>query len=322
MLVKGGSGRSKGFDPWKIITSKPIALNARVNDLFSKVCVVFNSEPVLILLLSSINLTIASEFDGQNAGYLEVPALPPEIVIVNLANNRITRLHYSSFAGQIELRILRLQNNRISSIDSDAFRDLDALRTLMLGNNSLHTVPPLTDIGDTLSVLSIKDNMIENMANIPACPRLTKIYVTPHFKTLPSGTFDGFKALAEVWMTQGSLVEIGDLFLNGSSTVTKLKFRSNHIRKLPDLSLYTSLQDADFRYNLIPVISRAEFASVSTPLMVRLEGNPLWCDPQSCGVALAAGHGWSITGTCHVFLGDINLNDICFRKYGMKCYHY
>ena len=289
--------------------------------MFSKVCVVFISEPVLILLLLSISLTIASEFNEQNAGYLEVPALPLEIVIVDLANNRITRLHYNSFAGQIELKILKLQNNRISLIDSDTFRDLHALRTLMLGNNSLHTVPPLTDIGDTLSVLSIKNNMIENIANIPVCPRLKKIYVTPNFKTPPSGTFDGFKALTDVWMTQGSLVEIGDLFPNGSSTVTKLKFQYNHIRKLPDLSLYTSLQDADFRYNLIPVISRAEFASVSTPLMVRLEGNPLWCDPHSCGVALATGHGWSITGTCQV-LGDINIDDICFRKYDMERYHY
>ena len=206
--------------------------------------------------------------------------------------------HYISFAGQIKIILLDLHNNRISVIDADAFRDLDELRSLTLSKNLLTVLPPFADVADTITSLHLKDNNIESLTNIPTLPNLQYFYATPHFHTLPAGIFDGFRALNMVWMMGGSLGEIDDLFLNGSSTVTKLLFRSNHITKLPDLSLHTNLQEADFVNNLIPFITYGEFVSVSSPLIVRLEGNPLWGDRDSCLVALSTGQAWSITGTC------------------------
>ena len=265
----------------------------------------------MLLLLFTIS-TIAHVFDRQHAGYQEVPALPPAIVVVKLADNCITSLHYNSFAGQNEMMMLGLNNNNITTIDTDAFRDLVKLRVLLLKNNSLSAVPPLADIADTLVKLFLTYNPIESLANISICPQLEMVYLSPHFKRIPPRIFDGFKALQRISMIQGSLVEISDLFSNGSLTVTKLKFRYNHITKLPDLSLYSNLQEADLRFNSIPTINVEEFVAVSSSLIVRLDGNPLWCDPESCLVALSTHQGWSITGTCEEEV-------LCACKYGIWC---
>ena len=271
---------------------------------------IFVSESVFIFMLLLIHSTTASDYNGQDMGYEEVPEIPPLTSRAFLYNNYITSLHYISFAGQTKIFTLRLDNNRISVIDSDAFRDLDKLWYLTLNKNLLTVLPPFADVADTIINLSIQDNNIESLTNIPTCPNLQKFYATPHFHTLPAGIFDGFQALYMVWMVGGSLVEIGDLFPNGSSTVAKLLFGSNYITKLPDLSLYTNLQEANFQNNLIPFISVEEFVSVSSSLIVRLEGNPLWGDRDSCLVALSTGHTWSITGTCE--------DEVLFDcKYGM-----
>ena len=199
--------------------------------------ILFISETVFLLLLLLIKSMIAHKFEREHAGYQEVPALPPATTVVKLAYNHITSLHYNSFADQTEINILDLDNNYISTIDSDAFRDLVNLRILLLRNNSLSDVPPLADIADTLLKLLLSSNPIKNLAHITICPQLEVLFLTPYFKSIPPGFFDGFNALQVVWMMQGSLVEINDLFSNRSSTVTILKFRYNHITKLPDLSL-------------------------------------------------------------------------------------
>ena len=280
---------------------------------FWQTCILFISELVLILLLF-IKSMIAYKFDRQHAGYQEVPSLPPATIVVVLAYNCITSLHYNSFADHTEIIFLDLDNNYLSTIDSDAFRDLVKLRILNLRNNTLIAVPPLTDIADTLVKLFLTYNTIGSLVDIPICPQLEGIYLTPHFKNTPPGIFDGFKALKKIGMLYWSLVETSDLFSNGSFTVTKLKFRCNHITKLPDLSLYSNLQEADFRFNSIPTINVEEFVAVSSSLIVRLDGNPLWCDPESCLAALSSGQGWSITGTCEE-------EDFCACKYGMLCSH-
>ena len=46
---------------------------------------------------------IAYKFDRQHPGYQEVPALPPATIVVKLAYNHITSLHYNSFAHQTEI---------------------------------------------------------------------------------------------------------------------------------------------------------------------------------------------------------------------------
>ena len=58
--------------------------------------------------------------------------IPSDIVLLNLENNHVSRIHKSVLSHLSELKVLRLANNRINEIEEGAFDDLKSLIKLDL----------------------------------------------------------------------------------------------------------------------------------------------------------------------------------------------
>nr|XP_018904097.1 PREDICTED: slit homolog 1 protein-like isoform X1 [Bemisia tabaci] len=78
------------------------------------------------------------------------------LAIIDLSNNRITRIKKNTFMNMSNLKVINLNNNMIISIEQDAFQDLSQLSVLQLSKNSLITVP--SNIPPSLQVLTLAEN--------------------------------------------------------------------------------------------------------------------------------------------------------------------
>ncbi|XP_071086978.1 leucine-rich repeat-containing protein 24-like [Haliotis cracherodii] len=65
----------------------------------------------------------------------------PELSLLSLQGNRLTRIENRAFAGLQVLKILHLNGNHINSIQTDAFEGLQYLQILELQNNALQDLP-------------------------------------------------------------------------------------------------------------------------------------------------------------------------------------
>ncbi|XP_041035460.1 collagen alpha-2(V) chain-like [Carcharodon carcharias] len=95
------------------------------------------------------------------AKLIEIPRLAdPGLLTLYLADNGITRVSASHFAGLPNLQWLDLSRNKISDrgLDRDAFQNLTKLRRLHLDGNRIHRLPilPLS-----LDDLKLNDNRLE-----------------------------------------------------------------------------------------------------------------------------------------------------------------
>ena len=276
-----------------------------------------------ILFPMAIGSVQAQHFYGEDKDYTEVPTFNQLYTYILLRSNRIARITESSFSGLTNLYILNLQRNLIASdmIDSSAFQDLHRLRMLHLGDNLLTSLPPLADIADTLEKLYLSGNPITAIDDIPLCPLLTTFHITPFFTSLSDRIFVGFSSLTIINWANGSLNKTGNVFTSVSSTLTKLSLNDNDIKEIPDISTFTSLEEADLRKNLITSLRESDFpaADFSPPsgsLQVILDGNPLDCGRGLCWLKLQ-NRSWDITGSCK---DGISLNkkteaDLCWCEY-------
>lgn len=86
----------------------------------------------------------------------------PELSVVDLSFNRLTRLYPNAFHSLISLQVLQLQNNLIESIADNTFAPLDNLQTLTLSNNRLKSIGRHTMAGlSVVMTLQLDNNWLE-----------------------------------------------------------------------------------------------------------------------------------------------------------------
>lgn len=62
----------------------------------------------------------------------------PNLIVLNLANNKIRELKANIFINNLELKVVQLSHNKIEFIDSDAFYGLENLDYLDFTNNTCY----------------------------------------------------------------------------------------------------------------------------------------------------------------------------------------
>uniref|UniRef100_T1GEJ0 TIR domain-containing protein n=1 Tax=Megaselia scalaris TaxID=36166 RepID=T1GEJ0_MEGSC len=111
-------------------------------------------EQLLVLDLSSNQLTSHHVDNTTFAGLIR-------LIVLNLANNALTRIDYRTFKELYFLQILNLRNNSIGHIEDNAFLPLYNLHTLNLAENRLHTLDDKLFNGlYVLSKLTLNNNLI------------------------------------------------------------------------------------------------------------------------------------------------------------------
>ncbi|KAL5288564.1 TOLL7 family protein [Megaselia abdita] len=111
-------------------------------------------EQLLVLDLSSNQLTSHHVDNTTFAGLIR-------LIVLNLANNALTRIDYRTFKELYFLQILNLRNNSIGHIEDNAFLPLYNLHTLNLAENRLHTLDDKLFNGlYVLSKLTLNNNLV------------------------------------------------------------------------------------------------------------------------------------------------------------------
>lgn len=86
------------------------------------------------------------------------------LVVLNLSNNRMTRVDAITFRNLYSLQVLRLEHNAIEAVADNAFSSMYNLHTLLLSHNQLTHVDAFTLNGlYVLSLLSLDFNRIDNV---------------------------------------------------------------------------------------------------------------------------------------------------------------
>ena len=98
--------------------------------------------------------------------------IPKDVVEIELAHNKITRIHREDFEKFTQCQKLDLRGNQIHTLETEAFKGLDSLKELNLMGNRITAFPNLTDL-PRLTIISLQDNQIRSLMS-------SLIHVSPH----------------------------------------------------------------------------------------------------------------------------------------------
>ncbi|XP_052099166.1 toll-like receptor 3 isoform X2 [Mytilus californianus] len=112
----------------------------------------------------TLNTLEDKEADCKHQGFTSVPTnLPPDLKILDLSYNRLTRLGDNSFHRYKYLEQLILDNNIMNFLDAKAFTGLSLLRRLSMVKNQLNVFtsypPGVFESLQNLSALDVSRNM-------------------------------------------------------------------------------------------------------------------------------------------------------------------
>jgi len=98
---------------------------------------------------------------GNHLSSLEKPVFPNSLILLDLVDNRITKISNESLANLHDLRILYLNNNPLERVEAGAFSQLKNLTELSLDYSRLFTFPVLKDL-PKLANLSISYSLFSS----------------------------------------------------------------------------------------------------------------------------------------------------------------
>lgn len=116
--------------------------------------------------------------------------------------------------NHLVLQFLSLSGGRLTSLPKDAFAGLH-LTTLLLNGNQFTHVPDLQVLGNTLRVLNMNQNPIQELdeTSFIGLPRLSEVMVSgmPKLYKVNSGTFSNLESLKVISCTYNpTLVDIDE----------------------------------------------------------------------------------------------------------------
>ncbi|XP_054277549.1 insulin-like growth factor-binding protein complex acid labile subunit [Macrosteles quadrilineatus] len=208
-----------------------------------------------------------------NLGHNNISSLEPDVVAhlqylrdLYLDNNPITDIgvEFSQALQELtELKLLSLAECKLKTLPKDAFSGLD-LTTLLLNGNQFTQVPDLQLLGNTLRVLNMNQNPIEELddTSFAGLHRLNEIMISgmPKLTKIGSGTFsilENIKIISCTYNPQLVAIEEKAFWkLDLKRTMLQEVYLNNN--NLPRV-----------RKNLLPWLRMSK---------VTLDGNPWVCD--------------------------------------------
>ncbi|NWI44920.1 NEPN protein, partial [Picathartes gymnocephalus] len=224
----------------------------------------------------------------------QIPSfLPSGLEILKLADNSISALHASDFAGLMKLRVLDLRNNLIATLPPSAFSSLYNLQSLILDGNNMESVSAPLRL-PRLKYLSMADNKLNSFPT-----NFFASFQSLHFLSL-SGNFltkvplDLPKSLLSLKLEKNQLkmVRLHDVkhlenlseFLLSENQLTSidgaqllpnltaLELSKNRLHTVP-LRLPSRLQKLDCSNNLIQRVTTQDFQGLQDLKHLFLDNN-------------------------------------------------
>ena len=228
--------------------------------------------------------------------------------ILDLSDNDLIILRQNDFVTLPNLIQLNLKNNRINTIEDGSFNGLSALKWLDMSSNALERIPDLSGLV-SLKVVIFRGNMRLQVVNttrlaglkklgtlilshtglkhidpLPRLPKLTGIYLAGNaFSQISPDLLQRCVGLTTISLAENKLDHLPH-FGHLERQIQRLFLKSNRIYHFPDLSSFHDLKMLDMEDNFITSVSHRFMPPMMTG-SVLLTGNPISCIPELCWLA-------------------------------------
>uniref|UniRef100_A0A182PW33 LRRCT domain-containing protein n=1 Tax=Anopheles epiroticus TaxID=199890 RepID=A0A182PW33_9DIPT len=205
------------------------------------------------------------ELDAGNNHLQEfIPGLPVAVERVNLHGNKITQLPPPTTSSQLwdlpNLRMLDISSNQLTRLPRAVFKPTPQLRILSLARNQLQSVDDGSLAGlSRLEILNLQDNRVLALHERCFSPleSLRELNLQGNrIEVLVDNLLDSNALLEQFDASRNSIVEISPKAFRNSRSLQTLDLSSNQLRELPEsLSGLTELRELDVSFNQLTELS-------------------------------------------------------------------
>ena len=192
---------------------------------------------MILLLLIISNWIGCNDVSYINQSLTSVPNnITNATTSLNLANNEITEITNTTFAGLTNLKVLKLSQNRISEFGDTALQGIQLLE-LTLFSNQLINIPNLGDSKSSLQILRLSSNNIEQIEGgiLDNLPELLMLNLEYNEITEISNTvFTSLPKLEILKLSQNKISVFGNKALYGIQLI-ELHLSFNQLTSIPNL---------------------------------------------------------------------------------------
>lgn len=228
--------------------------------------------------LKYLNLSGNELTNFADIGYTNCDNEEPinQIVILDLDNNLVSKIHSNSLTNFRGLRILKMSNNSLREIPSGFFENASQLKEVYLNDNEISLI---NDLPSNLSVLDLSNN---NLHMIPPAlsshSNLYKLNLSHNFIDSNSPfVIHHMNHLIDLDFSFNHLRTVNANFVVNLSNLTELRLENNEIRHL-ELRAFqnlTRLKRLNLANNKISTVKRYHFDGISELLYLNLHNNTI-----------------------------------------------
>lgn len=275
-------------------TKKLQELHLQNNKLYQLPSALFHDLPELMVLdLSSNQLSShyidswifsgSDKNDDLDMDSTELAAQPAglkRLVILNLANNALTRIESHTFKSLNFLQVLDIRNNSIGFVDERAFLPLNNLHTLNLSGNRLHIIGAGFFSGMfVLNRLVLSNNLITLIDNraFRNCSNLKELDLSSNQLTDVPAAVRDLKGLKSLDLGENRISVLRNDSFENMSQLTGLRLMDNLISNITNGIFYPlrGLHVLNLAKNKIQNIERGAFDKNNEIEAIRLDKNLL-----------------------------------------------
>ncbi|XP_058834708.1 toll-like receptor 6 [Topomyia yanbarensis] len=202
------------------------------------------------------------------------------LVLLNLANNKITKLESEIFSDLYTLQILNLRHNQLEIIAADTFSPMNNLHTLLLSHNKVKYLDAYSLNGlYALSLLSLDNNVMTGVhpEAFRNCSSLQDLNLNGNELTQVPLALKDMRLLRTVDLGENSITVIEEPGFRGMNNLYGLRLISNNIENITRKAFkdLPSLQILNLARNKIQFIEKGAFEPAVSVQAIRLDGNLL-----------------------------------------------
>lgn len=230
-------------------------------------------EQLLILDLSHNRLSSSHIDNSTFSGLIR-------LIVLNLAQNLLTRLDSKTFRDLYFLQILDLRNNSINHIDNNTFLPLYNLHTLNLAENEIHTIGSNLFNGlFVLSKLTLNNNRIRTVDVLAFrnCSDLKELDLSTNQLTAIPNAIQNLTMLRTLDMGENQIKDISPRAFYSMSQLTGLRLIDNQIGNISKFMFadLPRLNVLNLAKNRVQMIERGSFDHNVELEALRLDRNYL-----------------------------------------------
>ncbi|XP_022899811.1 toll-like receptor 6 [Onthophagus taurus] len=232
-----------------------------------------NLEQLLALDLSRNHLTSAWINGDTFSGLIR-------LVLLNLSNNRITKLDPTFFRDLYTLQILHLDHNQLETIPADTFAPMNNLHTLLLSYNRITYLDAYSLNGlYVLSLLALDSNMLKGIhpEAFRNCSSLQDLNLNGNLLGAVPLALKDMRLMRTVDLGENSLTSLEEPGFRGMTNLYGLRLMGNQIETITKrvFSDLPALQILNLARNRLRRIEPGAFEHSSNMQAVRLDHNEL-----------------------------------------------